>query len=207
MGGGSLTEARKRLPSLSELEQAAALLNVPGLDDADRNTGASMSLRQAALLDTIANWAGLSARAARETGDLDFSGVTEQYAYIIETVDEYQRDWWYAERGDEGAGGIEESHDGPETFAVAVMNRYLDHMRDHRDDYEDVLAGEMHVRVSVWPVRSVTDAHPTTAPDPATCPPGEFGHRLKAAKISPRAVEIRTPLQVHSHVCGSGITV
>jgi hypothetical protein len=38
--GGSLTEARKRLPSFDDLEQAAALLNVPGLDDADRNTAA-----------------------------------------------------------------------------------------------------------------------------------------------------------------------
>ena len=41
------------------------------------------------------------------------------------------------------------------------MNRYLDQMRDNPDIYEDALAGELHVRVSVWPVRSVAAAHPT----------------------------------------------
>jgi hypothetical protein len=204
--GGSLTEAQKRLPQLANLEQAAALLNIPGLDDADRNTGAPLYLRQAALLEMIANWAGLSARAVRETGNLDFSGITEPYAYIIETVDEHQRDWWPAELGD-GSGGIEESHDSPETFAVAVMNRYLDHMRDHLDVYEDTLMGELHVRVSVWPVHSVTAAHPSTAWDPDSCPPARYGHLLKRARISPRAVEIRTPLQVDNYVRGGGVTV
>jgi hypothetical protein len=38
--GGSLIEARKRLPSLPDLDQAAALLTIPGPDDAERNTGA-----------------------------------------------------------------------------------------------------------------------------------------------------------------------
>src|SRR5260370_38303825 len=37
--GGSLIEARKRLPSLRDLDQAAALLNIPGMDDAERNQG------------------------------------------------------------------------------------------------------------------------------------------------------------------------
>lgn len=204
--GGSLTEAQKRLASLADLERAAALLNIPGLDDADRNTDAPPYLRQAALLERIADWAALSARAVRETGDLDFSRFTEQYAYIIETVDEHQRDWWNAELEDE-SGGIEESHDSPETFALVVMNRYLDHMRDHPDVYGDALMGELHVRVSVWPVRSVISSYPHKAPDPERCPPARYGHVLKRSRISPRAVEIRTPLQVHGYVYGGGVTV
>jgi len=204
--GGSLTEARKRLPSLDDLEQAAALLNVPGLDDADRSTGAPPHRRQAALLARIADWAGLSARAAEELGELHFSDVPEPYAYLIETVDEHDSTWWNAGLGG-SSGGIEDSPDSPETYAVAVMNRYLDHMRDHLDDYEDALMGELHIRVSVWPVRSVTAAHPTAAPDPDRCPPARYGHLLKVSRISPRAVEIRTPLQVHNHVYGGGITV
>lgn len=86
------------------------------------------------------------------------------------------------------------------------MNRYLDHVRAHPDEYEDAIRGELHVRVSVWPVRSVTSAHLTAAPDPDSCPPARYGHLLKLARTSPRAVEIRTPLQVHNHVYG-GITV
>jgi hypothetical protein len=76
-------------PSLRDLNEAAALLNIPGMDDADRNAGAPLHLQQAALLARIADWAGLCARAAKDLGDLDFSGVTERYAYLIETVDEH----------------------------------------------------------------------------------------------------------------------
>ena len=49
------------------------------------------------------------------------------------------------------------------------MNRYLDHMRANLDDCEDVIRDKFHVRVSVWPVRSVTAAHLSTAPDPRRC--------------------------------------
>lgn len=194
--GGSLTEARKRLPSLDDLEQAAALLSIPGLDDADRNTGAPLRLRQAALLDAIASWAGLSARAAREIGDLD-PGRAERYAYLIETTDEHDSNWWQAE-GDAG-GGIEESPDSAGTYALAVLERYLDHLRAHLDDYEHVIEGELHIRVSVWPVAS--------APDPDSCPPTRYGHMLKVARISPHAVEVRTPSQVRQHVYDNGVAV
>ncbi|HEX5297025.1 MAG TPA: hypothetical protein VFW50_08565 [Streptosporangiaceae bacterium] len=105
------------------------------------------------------------AGGAGETGDLDFSGLTELFAYIIETVDEDQADWWRA-GPEEGSGGIEEWHGSPETFALAILNRYLDHLRDNIDSYEGTLTGELHVRVSVWPVRSVAGAYPDTAPDP-----------------------------------------
>jgi len=47
VGVRSLTEAGKRIPP--DLNQAAALLNIPGLDDAERNTGASVRQQQAAL--------------------------------------------------------------------------------------------------------------------------------------------------------------
>ena len=201
--GGSLTEARKRLPSLDDLEQAAALLSIPGLDDADRNTGAPLHLRQAALLDAIASWAVLSARAAREAGDLD-PGRAERYAYLIETTDEQDSNWWQAE-GDAG-GGIEESPDSAGTYALAVLKRYLDHLRAHLDDHEHVIEGELHVRVSVWPVASVTAVH-ASAPDPDSCPSARYGHMLKVARISPHAVEVRTPSQVRQHVYDNGVAV
>ena len=203
--GGSLDEARKRLPSLQDLEQAAALLNIPGLDEADRNAGAPAHLQQAALLARIADWAELSARAAEEFGALDFGGAPEPYAYLIETVDEHQADWWPAGLEGGGTSGIEESPDSPATYAVAVMNRYLDRMRERPDEYD--LTGELHVRVSVWPVRSVTAAHPHTAPDPDRCPPARYAHVVKHSRISPHAVEIRTPLQVHHYVHGGGGTL
>ncbi len=72
--GGSLIEARKHLPSLADLNQAAALLNIPGLDEAERNTGAPAHRQQATLLAKIADWAGLAARAAPEIGDMDLTG-------------------------------------------------------------------------------------------------------------------------------------
>jgi hypothetical protein len=203
--GGSLIGAQRRLPSLQNLEQAATLLNIPAMDDADRNTGAPLHRQQAALLARIADWAGLCARVAAETGELDFSRITERYAYIIETVDEHASAWWPTS-SEGGSGGIEESPDSPATYAVAVMNRYLDHMRAHLDDYADLIMGELHVRVSVWPVNSVTAAHPSTAPDPDSCPPARYGHLLKATRISPYAVEFRTPLQVHQYVYGGGVT-
>ena len=88
-----MTEAGKRLPSLPDLNQAAALLNIPGLDDAERNTGAPVRQQQAALLARIADWAGLAARAAQEIGDLDLGRVVTRYAYLIETIDEHQASW------------------------------------------------------------------------------------------------------------------
>lgn len=142
--GESLAEARRRLPSMQDLEQAAALLNTPGLDEADRNVGAPVHLQQAALLARIAEWAGLSARAAGELGGLDFSGAPEPYAYLIETVDQHHGTWWPAGLEGGGTSGIEESPDSPATYALAVMNRYLDHMRDCPDDYEDAIRGELH---------------------------------------------------------------
>lgn len=201
--GGSLIEARKRLPSLADLNQAAALLNIPGLDDAERNAGALAHRQQATLLAKIADWAGLAARAAQEIGDLDFGRVTGRYAYLIEAIDEHQSNWWQAD-GDNG--GIEESCDSAETYALAVLDRYLEHLRTHLDDYDDIISGgELHIRVSVWPVDAVTAS--ASAPRPDSCPPARYGHLLKAARISPQAVEIRTPIQIHRHVYGGGVSV
>jgi hypothetical protein len=200
----SVTEARRRLPSVQDLERAAALLGVPAPDEADSNTGAPLYRQQAVVLARIANWAALSAQAAEESGGLYFSEAPEPYAYLIETVDEHQGSWRPAGLEGGGASGIEESPDSPATYAVAVMNRYLDSIRARPDDYEHELTGELHVRVSVWPVRWVTAAHPNTAPDPDGYPPARYAHVLKHARISPHAVEIRTPLQVHHHVYSGG---
>jgi hypothetical protein len=195
-----MTEARRRLPSLQDLNAAAALLGVPGLDDADRNVGAPVHRQQAALLGRIAEWAGVSATAATELGDLDLSGLTERYAYLIETVDEADSDWWRAD-GAEG-GGVEESHDSAATFTVAVMNRYLDHVRDNRDDYEEAISDGLHVRVSVWRIGARD-----SVPGQDACPPAVYGQRLKVGRISPRAVEVRTPSQVRDHVYSGGVSV
>jgi len=202
-----MTEAHRRLPSLQDLAEAAELLGVPGLDEADRNTGAPRHRQQATLLARIADWAGLSAKVAEEYGDLYFRDAPEPYAYLIETVDEHDGRWWPPGLEGSGTCGIEDSPDSPATYAVAVMNRYLDHMKAHLDDYEDDLRGELHVRVSVWPINWVTAAHPRTAPDPDGYPPPRYAHALKYGRISPHAVEIRTPLQVHHYVRGDGVTV
>jgi hypothetical protein len=78
-----------------------------------------------------------------------------KYAYAIETVDEHDSHWW--QLGDGGPeGGVEDSPDSAEAFAQAVMVRYLDHVRDHQDDYNEMLFDELHVRVSVWSVSRVT---------------------------------------------------
>jgi hypothetical protein len=60
---GSLTEAQNRLPSLHDVHEAAALLGVPTMDEADRNAEAAVPLQQAAVLEKIADWARLSAKA------------------------------------------------------------------------------------------------------------------------------------------------
>lgn len=201
--GGSVIEARKRLPSLTDLDQAAALLNIPGLDDAERNTGAPPHRQQAVLLAKIADWAGLAAQAAQEIGHLDFDRVTDRYAYLVETIDEHQSNWWHAD-GDSG-GGIEESGDSAETYALAVMDRYLNHLRDHIDDYEQSLRYELCVRVSVWSVNTAIAS--ASAPRPGDCPPAKYPLLLKASMIPPSAVEIRTPIQVHRYIYARGIAV
>ncbi len=60
--------------------------------------------------------------------------MTERYAYLIETIDKHQGNWWQA---DSDSGGIEESGDSAETYALAVLDRYQEHFRAHLDDYED----------------------------------------------------------------------
>ena len=80
-----------------------ALPRTMGLPDAtpigpDMSTGADQGWPKAALLARIADWAGLAERAAREVGDLDLSLVTDQYAYLIETVDEHQSSWWQGDQ-------------------------------------------------------------------------------------------------------------
>jgi hypothetical protein len=86
------------------------------------------------------------------------------------------------------------------------MDPYLDLMRACPDDYDDDIRSELHVRVSVRRADSVTAAS-ESAPDPDDCPPARYGRLLKRAKISPRAVEVRTPAQVRDHVYGGGISV
>jgi hypothetical protein len=82
-----LAEARKRLPPLHDLNQAAALLNIPGLDDAERDMGAPLHL---AAGDAACQDRRLGRQAAQEIGHLDLGQITERYVYLIENIDEHQ---------------------------------------------------------------------------------------------------------------------
>jgi hypothetical protein len=54
----------------------------------------------------------------------------------------------------------------------------------------------------VWRADAVT-ASPS-APRPDDYPPALYGQVLKAARISPDAVEIRIPIQIHRHLYSNG---
>lgn len=86
------------------------------------------------------------------------------------------------------------------------MDRFLEHMRANLDGYESLFHDDLHIRVCVWPVGSVTAAH-SSIPGPETYPPTRYGFMLKQARISPHAVEIRTPIQIRAHIFGGGVGV
>ena len=194
--GGSLDEARRRLPSLQDLEQAAALLKIPGLDEADRNAavpGAPPAGGAAGPDRRLGR--GLCARAGPGARRPLLRRCTRAVRLnLIETVDEHQADWWPAGLEGGGTSGIEESPYGPATYAVAVMNRYPGrHARHARIDYEDDLDGRAPRQGQRVPgrSRSVTAAHPHTAPDPDRRPPARYAQGAEAVQDLPHAVEIR----------------
>jgi hypothetical protein len=57
-----------------------------------------------------------------------------------------------------------------ETYALAVLDRYLNHLRTHLDDNEDIITGEFHIQVSVWPVDAVTASASASRPSSACLP-------------------------------------
>jgi hypothetical protein len=117
--------------------------------------------------------------------------------YLVETVDELDDRWWKT-NGEAESAGVEDSADSEATFAVTIMNRYLDHLKANVDDYEDVANREVHVRVSVWRVGAATAS--SSAPRPEDYPACRYGIALKHSRIGPQAVEIRTPLQISRHI-------
>lgn len=130
--------------------------------------------------------------------------AANRYAYAIETVDEHDSQWW--QLGDGGPdGGVENSHDCAEAFAQAILVRFLDHVRDHQNDYNEMFFDEIHVRVSVWSVSRVTSSW--SVPQPEDCSPAVYWRALKAARIGPDAVEIRTPSQVWRHLQAQPVKV
>lgn len=193
-----LIEARNHLVSPERLREVAALLDIPGLDEAETNSGAPRHRQQATLYAKIADWAGVSARASEQLGTQDFSQITTQYAYLIEAVEEHLTSWWAAP-GEEPTAGVEKSADTAETFALAVLDRYLRYLAEHLDDFDMWLDSDLHLRVSVWDARAVAVSS-RHAPRLDDYPPDMYGRVLKQTKVAPHAVEIRTPRQVRRHV-------
>lgn len=192
----AVVDARHRLPSLEALEQVCVLLNVPGLGEAERRTGAAPHQRQAVLLATIAEWAALSAQVAGELTQ-DAGGVANRYAYMTEVIDEHSSQWWVL--NDDPAGEIEASPDGAESFALIVVERFLAgvaaDIAAHPGDDNEWMHGDLHLRVTVWDVSRVAAAH-QAVPDADSGSPDQYWRALRYAKISPDAVQVRTPTQI-----------
>ncbi|MEV4001925.1 hypothetical protein [Actinomadura sp. NPDC049753] len=189
----------RRLPPLQELEQVAESLNLPGVGQAGLSEDATDLERAAVLLAHIAAWAADGAQNAKY-GGADYLRQPGRYAFRVEAVEEGSSHWRDVGGGD--GYGIQESADGPEAFAAAVMLRFLGHVRAHRDDYEDLFDEDVHVRVSVWDVHSVASSWPSMRAPEDLPDPARFAFHLAANKISPHARELRTPVQVHRHIFG-----
>lgn len=196
--GELMSGVRRRLPSLSDLNQIMMSLNIPSAEEAGLDSDAHMHERTAVLLAKIADWASQGAHDAK-CGFLEYGKYTSRYAYLIETTDEHQSSWWEADVGDSGA--IEESTDSPEAYALVALTRFFDRVRADPDDYEQLLDDDLHVRVSVWNIDRVVSSS-RSAPRAEGRDPALYGTVLKRARVAPHAVEIRTPVQVHRHVFG-----
>ncbi|MCW2884791.1 MAG: hypothetical protein JWL58_1653 [Streptosporangiaceae bacterium] len=190
-----MSEVTRRLPSLSDLNEIVRLLNIPRAEEVDLTSEAPMHEQAAVLLAKIAEWASQGAHNAK-CGLLEY--YTRTYAYLIETIDEHQTSWWQADIAD--SGGIEESTASPEAYALVALTRFLDQVRAHPDDYEQLLDNDLHARVSVWDIDRVASSR--SAPRVAGRDPALYGTVLKNARIAPHAVEIRAPVQVHRHIFG-----
>ncbi|MGW3353299.1 hypothetical protein ACWDA3_59285 [Nonomuraea rubra] len=192
-------EARTHLAPVETLHQVIALLNIPPLEAAALNSGAPPHRQQATIYAALAEWATCSAQAAEQFGGQEHTaGLTTQYAFLIESIDEHATSWWTAP-GDGCAAGIEASPDTAETFARIVRERYLQHVADHLDDFDGWLEQEPYLRVSVWDIRRAADGNRHALRE-GDHPPQTYARVLKASKIAPHAVEIRTPLQVFHQV-------
>ncbi|GAA3586355.1 hypothetical protein GCM10022419_080630 [Nonomuraea rosea] len=192
-------EARTHLGPVEPLHQVMDLLNMPPLEAAVLNSGAPPHRQQATLYAALAEWAARSAQAAEQFGDKEHTArLTTQYAYLIESVNEYSTSGWTAP-GDDCVAGVGASPDTAETFARLVRDRYLRHVADHLDDFDGWLEQEPYLRISVWGARGAADGyrHKLGSGD---YPPDQYGRVLKLSKVPPTAVNIRTPLQVSRQV-------
>ncbi|MCF6474461.1 hypothetical protein FAF44_39685 [Nonomuraea sp. MG754425] len=183
-----LTDARNRLVPLYRLHQVAALLNMPRLDTTTNPDEPLSSRQQAALYAGIANWARLSAEAAEQVGESDFPGVTERFVYLIEYTDQHSRGWHPAP-SKQSQGVV--LADAAETVAQSILPTYITYLVEHRDDFQLWLVDSLSLRANVWHVET-TEMHPHDhCPN---CP--SSAHTFDRAKVSPHAVEVRTPVQI-----------
>ncbi|MEU4406245.1 hypothetical protein AB0F88_17120 [Streptosporangium sp. NPDC023963] len=189
-----LIDARNRLIPPERLLQVVALLNMPDQGEGGLDDGVPEARQQATLYRKIAEWALLSAQAAETLSHLDFSGIRNHYAYVVEYTDEHTAKWHEAP-GD-AALGTDLSADTPETVVRAVLDRYVKHLAENRDAYELWLVDSISLRVSVWNTHVVAGSHPRVLL-PGDGGPPVHARVLQRAGVSPHAVEVRTPVQVH----------
>ncbi|MEU6780370.1 hypothetical protein ABZ912_14295 [Nonomuraea angiospora] len=184
-----LADAWDRLVPLRRLYQVAALLNMPRLDEIATHDDAPQIKQQAVLYAGIADWARLSAQAAEQLGRPEAADITDQYAYLVEYTDQHAKGWHPAPS--EHSQGITLA-DTAEAVAQIVLTQYVTYLAEHRDDYQLWLVDSLSLRASVWDVNTAA-AHPCDRRP--GCP--SSAHTFKEAKISPHAIEILTPIQIH----------
>ncbi|MEV4580250.1 hypothetical protein AB0K16_44085 [Nonomuraea jabiensis] len=187
-----LTDAWDRLVPLRRLYQVAALLNMPRLGKTDAHEDTQQINQQATLYAGIADWARLSAQAAEQLGKPDAADATDLYAYLVEYTDQHAKGWHPAPS--EHSQGIVLA-DTAEAVAQTVLTYYITHLAEHREDYELWLVDSLSLRASVWQV-NIAAAH--LCGRRPNCP--SSAHTFKEAKISPHAIEILTPIQIHRFI-------
>ncbi|MBF8184175.1 hypothetical protein ITP53_00110 [Nonomuraea sp. K274] len=191
----NLTDARNRLLPPDQLLQVAALLNMPCLDEAATTSdGASQTRQQAALYARIADWAQLSVQAAEQLGepDEDLDDIRYRFAYLVEYTEKYAKGW--SQAPGENTEGVELSAHAAETVAPTVLGRYITYLAEHRDEYQMWLVDSLSLRASVW---NLDIAAHTRVRLPGVHGFPAHASTLQTAGVSPHAIEVRTPIQVH----------
>ena|ERR1700761_8345315 len=127
-------------------------------------------------------------------------GVSTRYAYVVETIDDHDSQWCeFPEKDGLEPGSIERSAGSDESFAAHLAGTYLDHVRDHLDDVDEMSLAGLRVRVSLWRVDEVLGLY-WPVPEPENYPAAVYFHALRAARIPADLVQIRTADQVHAHL-------
>ncbi|NRQ36721.1 hypothetical protein HII36_33525 [Nonomuraea sp. NN258] len=190
-----LTDAWNRLLPPHQLFRVAALLNMPRMEEAVTRDAAPQGRQQASLYAKIAEWAQLSAQAATRKREPGRKSARSRFAYLVEYTEDHANGWSRAPG--EHVEALESWSGAPEAVAPIMLHRYLTYLAEHRDDYQLWLVDSLSLRVSLWDV----DASTVTArrvPAPGKRHASGYASALQLARISPHAVEVRTPIQVHA---------